>query len=479
MDEKRSLLISAGAGSVAALGLGLALYMQSGRIAEQQLEAETLSMKVAQDRSLITGTPDLEGQVILMRETDEVISNILPNDDDVLTFVRALSTFGKDSGVHITQIRDKVAPAAKNKAKEDFRKVGYSINFEADAFQMLSMLDLVESHERFMRVPSFKLTAAPRGRNSDVLEAPLHSIAMEIETFVYEPQSSIKDPARIENYERKADLMAGEVAKRHRELVIPSFDYRGARNRRDPWVDPRVPVLDENGVPPVPIPEQLEIVSGLEERVDRAEDLWAQWDGAANLIAEMKARRDLERHLSELGIDCDRHDEDRVFSYFPAQRRFEQLRERIDGVRAMLDEQDSELPKVELLRGTIETIYAHMEARDYQRAQDAFKNIEGRLPLSLRDPLRRPLAQKIQELGLKLECVLEFQALGLEVTGLVDLGPGRRVVLIDGKAYGPRELLGPDLVVDEIHESHVDFIFKGVRMTLPFEASVAADRQDR
>jgi hypothetical protein len=478
VDEKKSLIITVGTSTAAAVGLGALLYMQGNSIAERRAEAERISGEIAQNRALIATTPEVESQVILMRETDEVISSILPDDEDVNDFARALSGFGKLAGVNITQLRDKVAPATRSKTKEDFRKVGYSINFEADAFQMLSMLDLVESHERFMQVPSFRLTAASRTAGEQMLEAPLHKVEMEIETFVYEPQKGVK-PVGIDNYERKAELLAGEVAERRRELEIPSYDFEGPRNRRDPWVDPRVPMLGEGGDVPIPIPEQLQLVEELEALGDRAEELWQRFDGAPHLIAEMQARRDLEQHMTDLELECETLENDRIFSYFPAQRRFEGVRERLAGIRERLQVEDQDVVKFEVLRGTIEIIQTHMEQRNFDRAWEAYQNIEGRLPVALRDPLRRPLARKIEELGTKIERVLEFQQLDLAVEGYVDLGPGRRVVLIDGRTYAPPEIVAEHLILEGVGESQVDFVYKGVRMTLPIETPVAVADGDR
>lgn len=151
MEEKKSLLITVGASVAIAAGFGALLYMQSGDIDTKRQNSERISGEIAQARALIAATPEVERKVILMRETDEVISSLLPTNDDVLEFARALSSFGKNAGVNITQFRQKSNSTANSKQKEDFRKVGYSINFDADAFQMLALLDRVESHERFMQ----------------------------------------------------------------------------------------------------------------------------------------------------------------------------------------------------------------------------------------------------------------------------------------------------------------------------------------
>lgn len=115
-----------------------------------------------------------------------------------------------------------------------------------------------------MVIPSYSITSASRQQVEDDGQA-LHKIQLDVETYSYVPKGAVK-AVRIEGYERKRDLLAGEIARRRNALTLTTFNYRGARGRRDPWVDPRVPLLD--GEPNAPsVPEQMAIIDDLSRRV--------------------------------------------------------------------------------------------------------------------------------------------------------------------------------------------------------------------
>jgi hypothetical protein len=67
--------------------------------------------------------------------------------------VRDLRTFEEDSGVRITSLKkkDQAGGAAAKKTSTDLRQgLATKLTFDADAFQLLSFLDRIESHSRFM-----------------------------------------------------------------------------------------------------------------------------------------------------------------------------------------------------------------------------------------------------------------------------------------------------------------------------------------
>ncbi|QDU68800.1 hypothetical protein [Engelhardtia mirabilis] len=466
MEEKKQLAIAVASGTGIALALGGLLYMQSGSLDTKRQRIEDLESQIARDRALVRTTPEVEHEVILARETDEIIATILPNDDEILNFVRTLRDFEQDSGVVISSIRDTTpGTSKKTKDKEDFQRVAYNIQFEADGFEMLTFLDLIESHQRFMRVPSFKLRAAKRGSGEDGVSQADHSVQMEVETYVYSPQSGIK-AVEIDNYDRKRDRLAGAIAARERELQIPAYEYMGSGNRRDPWVDPRLSVNEPTRVP---IPEQLELVDALEIRVDTAEELLQAWENAPNLIAEMKARRALEEHLALLEVDARRLEQEGSLSFVSAEQRFRsRVLERMVEIRSVLDEVDDELLPVEVLRSTVESMQTHMAAGEYGMALEAYRNVEPRLEIAGIDEFRRPLVDRIDDLRKKTETVIDFGQLELVVNGVVDLGPGQRVALINGDAFSPNDLVGSDLILYAVRDGELDFIFRGVLLTLPF-----------
>src|SRR5262245_24655981 len=125
-------------------------------------------------------------------------------------------------------------------------------------------------------------------------EPPRHRVTMDLETYVYAPTGNAKE-VKIDHYEKKRDLLVSEISKRAAELRVPSYDYRGQRGRRDPWIDPRVPV---DGGPQLPIEEQIALVDGLAEKADEILKVWDDAKGAENLIQTMQLREDLEENLA-------------------------------------------------------------------------------------------------------------------------------------------------------------------------------------
>src|SRR5580765_1034163 len=137
MSEKRILTWLETAGALAACGLGVLVYHEYGAIDESRTNVASLKVSIDSSRKILTGTGALEREVIVLRETDEVIKEILPDEQDVNNLVRDLSHFKDEAAVQITGLKKK-APDNARKEKSDFDKVGYQLNLEADAFQLLS-----------------------------------------------------------------------------------------------------------------------------------------------------------------------------------------------------------------------------------------------------------------------------------------------------------------------------------------------------
>ena len=198
---------------------------------------EGFRIKAARHRQTIEGTATLEREVIVLREMSEVIKAILPDSEDVNNLIHTFHEYSGEAGVRTTSYKRK-ANLRRGK-KSDFDEVSYTLTLEGDTFQFLDLLHRIETHSRFIAVPSFKITAATRNQIEKAGLAQ-HKIQLDLQTYKFEQPKS--DPVRIEGYERKRDLLAGEINRRRQALTLASFNYRGSRGRRDPWIDPRVEV---------------------------------------------------------------------------------------------------------------------------------------------------------------------------------------------------------------------------------------------
>ncbi|MFN0242796.1 MAG: GspMb/PilO family protein [Planctomycetota bacterium] len=459
MKQRPWWLYVAGGGLLAALGIGTLIYFQYGKIEQSRAEVANLRTGIDAARKEIEGTAAQEREVIVLRELSEVMKQILPDTDDVNNLVRTLQAFSEESKVRISGLKRKMSTS---KDKSGFDKVAYTLSFEADAFQLLEFLDMIEGHSRFMRVPSLRLNGAQR-QQIEQNGVPAHKVQMDIETYVYEPRNDAKQ-VKIDSFDRKRDLLMGEINRRRQSLAVSTYNYRGARGRRDPWIDPRVPVMGD-GESALTVPEQMEIVQGLYDRVQEVLAKWKQvQDPKVNVIQAMLIRSELEGMLGELEEDVRRIESERAVRYVPSERR---LQSEVVEVLAKLREdllafESGSGPSNDTLREIEETMVRHQDAGEYKLMLEAYSVIEDRLALIENDPLRKPLVDRLRELANESRAILDFEKIDMKITGIAIMQDAQPVAVINGKSVGVGDMLNYEIMVHAIRTDEIEFVFRGV-----------------
>ena len=466
--HKRFWLGLIGGAALFAAGLGYLIHSQYGSIEEARVAVEGLRSNITSARQLLTGTPQLEREVIVLRETEEAIKELLPDEQGVNDFVRKLQDFEQQSEVRITGLKKKPAEAlGRKKSKDDFDKVAYQLTFEADAFQMLEFLDRIESHSRFMSVPAFKLQAASR-RNVVDTGLAAHKVQLDVETYVYEPQSEFK-PVKIEGYARKRELLLGEISRRRQALSMQNYTYQGKRGRRDPWVDPRMPadVQDETSLT---VQEQNAIVDELVLATTDVNDLWERVRQAENVVLEMTLRAELERKLAELETELRRIRDEGAIRYPPTERRMTvEVEDRVAIVRQSIQDIDGgHGPKLEQLKELDETMRRHVASGEHELALAAFATVEARLDVAEPDPVRKPWVQRLRKLEGEARILSEFSKLDIDIKGVAIMEGAPPVALINGRALGEGDSVNDNLVIRGIRPGEIEFIYKGVILVRRF-----------
>ena len=461
MSEERKRWIVLIAASLLLAGGLLALnYFQRERIDERRAEAESLRRTIADDRALIEQTPDLVKQVIVQRETDVVIKQLLSDEEDINNLVRTLRQFEEGSEITITSLKKQRDNRNRRGRVQDFDRVGYTLTFQADAFQFMSFLDRVETHSRFMSVTAFKLQAASR-QNYDREGGPRHKVTIDLETYVYKPTGTAEH-VRIDHYDRKRDLLISEISQRGAELRITSYTYHGQAGRRDPWVDPRI--QSEGSGAGLTIQEQFALVDELIAKAEEAEQLAEDLSEAPNVIAEMKVRAQLEERIAFLESEIMRVRAENLLLFVPASRRFDQrvvdVVERLGGVLQI--ELRGQGPSVAVLRETAEAMDRHIRNQQYELAIEIFEAIEPRLALAEKEELKRTWVQTLVELTALAQTVIEFEAIELNIGGIAIYEDHRPVALINGQAVAEGELIGQELIVRNIGPEQIEFAFRGL-----------------
>ncbi len=462
MSERKTWTTMLVGGCVGAVALGGLIWHAKQNIEETRVEIEELHGKIAQSRKLLTGTNALEREVIVLRETDQAIRRILPDEEDLNNLVRDLRSFEEEAKVRITGLKTKQENRSAQQANaEQFRKVAYTLTLESDAFQLLSFFDLIESHSRFMSLPTFKITAASR-RDIEAKGVAGHRVQVDVETYVYEAQT-LPQPVKVEGYDRKRELLLGEINRRQDALTVGSYEYAGQRGRRDPWIDPRVPVDDDNENT-LSVEEQLLLVEKLSERTKEALAKWEAVKQAGNVIEEMTERADLEEIVAEIDKEIRRIEQENAIRFIPSQRRFKtEVLDPIAKLKVDLKTTDGPVgPSVQVLAQLEESIADHLVKSEYKLALDTFRPIESKLALAERDPKRRDRVKNLRNMAYMAQTALDFDAMPIDIGGVAIMHGTTPLVLIGGHPYEEGELLSNELLIRSVRASEIEFIFRGV-----------------
>jgi Tfp pilus assembly protein PilO len=459
MTPRNKWIATIAGGVLLACSFGYLIYDEYGKIDAARVEVAGIRSNIESSRKLIEGTGALEREVIVLRELSEVMKKILPDTDDVNNLVRTFQKFSEESGVRISGLKKRPNDP---RDKGDFTKVAYTLSLDADAFQFLDFLDLTENHRRFMCVPTFHITAATRTQaENDKNAQPAHKIQVDVETYVYEPQKDAK-PVKIDNYDRKRDLLKGEIDRRKSTLALSTYTYRGARGRRDPWIDPRVPVLG-TGDSSLTVAQQMEIVEKLIERTKAVLGLWDLFKAADSPISELTTRAELETSLSQLDEDVRRVVDEKSIRYVPSERKLKiEVVDALGRLRKDLAKTEAEGPSANKLHEIEVAMSDHQQKGEYRLVLEAFQAVASQLALADKDPLRKPLVDRIREMASMAQTVLDFQKIDIKVGGVAVGDDGISSVLLNGKSVGVGDMLDKDLLVRTIRPDEIEFVFRGI-----------------
>lgn len=465
-EQKRWVYLIAGT-TLALGGLGYLIWDKRGDIEAGRAKVADLRGQIQASRKLLTGTPALEKEVIVLRETEDAIKEILPDERLANDLARTIREFEEQSDVRISSLKPKKFDNRGKKVETDFEKLGYQISLEGDAFQLLAFMDRIESHSRFMAITGIKLQAAPRRQ---VIDKGLtqHKIQLDVETYVYTP-SGVATQVKIDNFERHKELLLGVIARRKQLLAIPSYEYRGARARRDPWIDPRIPA-QEATEDQLPMSEQIAIVDGLSSQAKKVLETWDKIPEAPNVIVEMTLRAELEQLLARLEDDVRAIQDQGTITYPAADRRFAaEVLEPIGYVRKkILEITIVDGPSLEALREVHDAMTRHLAVGNHEMALSAFATVEPRLEVALKDPQRKALVESIRRKAQDARTLNDFARRKIEIKGVAIMQGRPPIALINGKALGEGDFLDEELGIKSIRQGEIEFTFRGVVLVKRF-----------
>lgn len=466
MSERKSWYILAGITVAAVGGLGAAIYYKNEAIIQSRADIAKLDTEISDARKLLEGTGAIEKEVIVLRELSGVFEQILPSGQDANEMVQTFHRYSEEAEVESTAFKAKSQARSRGKKKTDFDKVGYTLTLTGDTFQFLDFLNRIETHSRFMSIPSFKLNASSRSEMEDLGYAR-HKIQVDVETYVYKPQKAAKHVG-IEGYERKRDLLANEIGTRRQALTLSTFNYRGARGRRDPWIDPRVPV--EENPSGLTVSEQNDKVDELIAMYTNAVGSWGRVEGAENVLERMMEKRDLSGLVVRIEDELRRVDAGGLISYTPAVKRLQnEVREPLSRLRRTIEETSNiRGPLREELEEVANSMRRDVESGDFALALRSYSAVKNSLDLVQGDPVRMELALELRRLAEEADILREFESIDMSFGGQVLIEGRSPAVLINNQTLSIGDMLRPGLEIIGIRPNEVDFAFRGVVLVRAF-----------
>ncbi|MGD2017887.1 MAG: type 4a pilus biogenesis protein PilO [Planctomycetota bacterium] len=461
MNDRQFWTTFGGITAALALLFGYLIYSEHQSVDESRDEVASLRDLIASSRETVRKTPEIEREVIVLREISDRIREILPDTKDLNNLIRDFQEYMKEAGVTSQGFKPTTRPNHGQKGRPAFERVSYQWKIAGDTFQFLDFLNRVETHSRFMAVSSFNAKAAPRRAVLDEGVAS-HSITLDVETYKYVPPTGDESEVEIRSYERKRDLLSGEINRRRQALSLQTYRYQGGRGRRDPLIDPRVPakVDDPNAWT---VQRQQEEVDELVARVEEAQGYWAASNAANSVLERMVQRSEAEKMIFRLGEDIRRIEDEEHITYKPAQKRLtSQVVEPLDVLRLAINKSKAiEGPSVTALQTVGETMVGYIEVGEYDFALDAFAALEDSLDLLSDDPEREELAEWLVMLSEEATILRDFGEIDFEVGGVAIIEGLEPVIIIDGKRRTLGDVVGEELVVHDIRPNEVDFVFRG------------------
>jgi Tfp pilus assembly protein PilO len=451
--------------------LAWGIHSAQVRVAELAQERSSLQGTLVTSHRTVEGLVELEKRVLIARAVAPAVERALPAEEDVHDLVHQLHQYSRDAGVRITGYRRRADPPARRGASTPaVERAAYTFTLEAGAFQFLAFLERVENHGRFLAVPNLKLTAARRHGGEHASPA-WHRIQLDVETYRHGAAAGSM-AATIPDAERKLARLEEDLVARRLELALAPVPYDGPRGRRDPWVDPRTPVVKPEVVEIIETERESDFASELERRTRRLRLAWERvpTPGTEAQLDEAEAGRRLalRAELDDIEDEYRRAQLDRSLTDEATARRLE------GSVLAVLKDLSREMvraaePDLGVEREDLLAILEWMRARQAQADWDAVINA-GRGA----EPLLREARARGQHAGL-VEAVLrlcggartarDLAALELELSGIVCLRGGNSVALVNGQAVTIGDRLGQGVTVCDIRPGAVDFEFRGVKLS--------------
>ncbi|MCK5943585.1 MAG: type 4a pilus biogenesis protein PilO [Planctomycetes bacterium] len=465
---QKKLLLTIGGASLFVCGAAAGgVYYTQGLIEEVDVQITAKRGEVAVADAKIAKIPNLEKDVIILRENLGEYVKILPDEDQLNDFVRMINRFDNQSGVRGTGLKKKNTRQGKTKGR--FTPIEYTYEMTATLWQGLKFMNLVENFERFVSVTEFSIQPGKgnSGEPSTIDGEVVHAIKVTMQTYQYNGAAQGKEVV-IPKYDDRKEELRDEIWKRMQAIRVDHYEHRGQQGRRDIFVDPR-----ESGVNGGNDPSMAEQKAALERGIAAVEALEKILERRQSEEITLFERYSLDKRFkTELQQALVKADEDAgILKYLPYRSRWatdvvaplELMQRQAEVGKPEPIEQDPYLAKED-----IQTLIALMaddcNNGQLEQARERYEVVQERLAVPESDE-RHELAVQAKRWHIKASTAIDFKGLDLNVQGVVvNGGGGRSGVLLNGEVFEEGDYVQDDLLVKMVEEEQVWFVFRGLTL---------------
>jgi Tfp pilus assembly protein PilO len=464
-DNQRLLAI--GATTILLCGIaGVGVYWAKGEAETLRTQMQQTEQEIAVAESKIKKIPDLEKQVIILRENLKEYVKILPEKQELNTFLRSVQQFIAQSGVDMH--RSTPGRSAGRKGAE-FEEWTYTFEFNASLWQFLKFANSFENYERFVKIKSFNLTtgAAEQANteNADVDADVQHRINMMVETYVYTGNAKGTDLV-IPNYAAKQQALAEEILRNLQAIRIDRYEFRDQRGRRDIFVDPREFSYGNRDGAGMPLQQQKKLLDDFGEEITRLQALQKRTrEDGITIFERYNLERELKTGLAEIRKKVAELDQQKVISYQPF--KYQWVKRVSQPIEVLVRELESDgrpqddkfMPRKEI-EALLATMTTDLTTGEMQAAKDRFEAVQERMRVPPEDD-RAPLVDKVRDLYLRANIALEFSSQKLDINGVVVNDDGRSGLILNGSVYQEGDYVSDELLIKAVGREQIEFVYKG------------------
>lgn len=178
MAEKQKLIVSIFVVLLLLGGFGLGIYLKIKEKGPLDANIDTLRKTIAIHNQKIAEIEPLTEKIAALQDELARYEIIIPDSEELDKMAETVDEFRKTSGVEINDFRKTSRPTtAREEMGKAYRRVTYDIKLVGKFYDFVTFVNLLESHERFIRVDSFRMSPA-RGEDTSLMD-----IDLQISTF--------------------------------------------------------------------------------------------------------------------------------------------------------------------------------------------------------------------------------------------------------------------------------------------------------